>query len=178
VRARQLAERRPRIVAGFAGMLLLAMAMAAEAQQDGAPVVKLDKVEVRGSNIARLGEIELVRAYLGIVRLRLGERLAFEIETPGEIADARVPPMMLLLLVDHAIAQGVAQPQTTGSIRIGTVLADGKVRLAISDSGAASLELRRVDERATEAIVELPVDAPAHTGEFDALSTGPSRAGT
>ena len=63
-------------------------------------------------------ELELVRAYLVIVRLRLGERLAFEIETPKEIGDARMPPMMLLPLVDHAIAHGLAESQATGSLYI------------------------------------------------------------
>ncbi len=84
-------------------------------------------------------EIELVRAYLCIVWLRLGERLAFEIETPGELADARMPPMMLLPLVEHAIAHGLATPQATGSIHIRAAVVDNRVRLAIADSGAGFL---------------------------------------
>jgi len=84
-------------------------------------------------------EIDLVRAYLGIVSLRLGERLAFDVQTPGDAADARMPPMMLLPLVDHAIAHGLGRPESIGSIRIRTRIVDEKVRLEIADSGVGFL---------------------------------------
>jgi hypothetical protein len=128
-------------------------------------------------------ELELVRAYLGIVRLRLGERLVFEIETRKEIADARLPPMMLLPLVDHAIAHGLAAPDATGTIRVRTAVAEGRLRLEIADSGVgflpenegdgiagirerlealygrdAALDLRNAVERATEAILQIPIE--------------------
>ncbi|HTS20881.1 MAG TPA: histidine kinase [Casimicrobiaceae bacterium] len=125
-------------------------------------------------------ELELVRAYLGIVRLRLGERLAFDIEPPGEIADARMPPMMMLPLVDHAIVHGLADPTASGSMHVRAGLADQRLRLEIADTGAglrpesedlgiagirerlaalyggdASLTLRRTGPRATQAVLEL-----------------------
>ena len=128
-------------------------------------------------------EIELVRAYMGVVRLRLGERLAFEIETPAQVADARMPPMTLLPLVDHAIAHGLGGRQAAGSIRIRTRIEDGKVRLEIADSGVgflpdtegdaiagirerisalygagASLLLQRRQSTATEAVLEIPYE--------------------
>ena len=147
----------------------------------------MPKMRHTSSTVAQ--EIELVRAYMGVVRLRLGERLAFEIETPEQVADARMPPMTLLPLVDHAIAHGLGQPQATGSIRIRTGIADGKVRLEIADSGvgflpetegdtiegirerlaalygdAARLELRRIDATVSTAVLEIPLQ-PAPTGE-------------
>jgi hypothetical protein len=131
-------------------------------------------------------EIDLVRAYLGIVSLRLGERLAFDIEPPGEAADARMPPMMLLPLVDHVIAHGLADPRSTGLIRIRTRLKDEKVRLEIADSGVgflpgsgddgiagirerlsalygseARLDLRRRDALSTEAVLEIRYEPAA-----------------
>ena len=91
--------------------------------------------------------------------------------------------MLLLPLVDHTIARGLCEPQSTGSIRIRTGIADEKVRLEIAGSGnaflsesegddiagirerlaslyggGASLELRCVVERVTEVIVEIPVE--------------------
>lgn len=125
-------------------------------------------------------EIDLVRAYLGIARLRLGERFAFEVEPQEEAADARMPPMMLLPLVDHAIAHGLADPRSTGLIRIRTEISNEKVRLEIADSGVgflpgseddgiagirerlsalygsdASLSLRRRAASASEAVLEI-----------------------
>ena len=84
-------------------------------------------------------EVELVRAYLGIVQLRLGQRLDFAIEAPAEIADVRMPPMMLLPLVDHAITHGLAKSQANGSIRIRTAIVDNTIRLEIADSGVGLL---------------------------------------
>lgn len=132
-------------------------------------------------------EIELVRAYLAIVRLRLRGRLAFDIELPDALADARMPPMMLLPLVDHAIAHGLAKSQANGGIRIKSVIAGDKVRLEIADSGVgflpetegegiagirerlaalyegdASLVLQTRSGGATEAVMEIPFEAAAH----------------
>ena len=64
-------------------------------------------------------ELALVRAYLSIARMRMGERLAFSIDpVDGRIADARMPAMILLPLVDHAIAHGPTEWHANGSIRI------------------------------------------------------------
>lgn len=87
-------------------------------------------------------EVELVRAYLAIVRLCLGERLTFAIETVhDEIAAARVPAMMLLPLVERAIAHAVgdehavADGYAEGSIRIRGVMANAMIRIEIAASG-------------------------------------------
>jgi hypothetical protein len=71
-------------------------------------------------------EVDLVQAYLGIVSLRLGERLAFDIEPPGEAADARMPPMMLLPLIDHAIAHVL--PIRSPPDRFGSAPGSRKIR--------------------------------------------------
>ncbi len=132
-------------------------------------------------------EIELVRAYLGIVQLRLGARLTFEIEPADpRTADTRMPPMMLLPLVDHAIAHGLAEAHAAGSIRIRSSIVEQTIRLEIADSGIgflpepggtgiddirerlaelygrdASLLLQKRDGGATEAVLELPVEQAA-----------------
>ena len=128
-------------------------------------------------------EIDLARAYLDIVRIRLGERLAFEIKAPPEIRHVRMPPMMLLPLIDHAIVAGLEPSTATGTISIHTEVIDGRLRLAIADSGAAfvpevggdginsirerlaalfgenaRLDLRRAEAQATEAVLEIPLE--------------------
>src|SRR6185369_17090856 len=40
-------------------------------------------------------EIELVRAYLNILKMRMGERLAFDIDCPTDLNGISFPPMML-----------------------------------------------------------------------------------
>jgi len=130
-------------------------------------------------------EIALARAYLDIVRLRFGDRLGVDIEAPPDADDIRMPPMMLLPLIDHAVVHGLEEAATgSGAIRIRGAVQDGRLRLTICDSGvgfapeadgagiaalrerldalygqAAWLELRRADRRSTEAVLELPLES-------------------
>jgi sensor histidine kinase YesM len=59
-------------------------------------------------------EIDLARAYLNIIQVRMGERLAFDIDVPSSARDARMPPMMLLPLIDHALVYGFAAAHVHG----------------------------------------------------------------
>ena len=80
-------------------------------------------------------EIELARAYLAIVKVRLGEKLAYEIEASPATADVRIPPMMLLPLVDHALGGVTIDSGAVRMLRIRAEIADGRVRLAVTDTG-------------------------------------------
>jgi LytS/YehU family sensor histidine kinase len=139
------------------------------------------------STVAR--EIELARAYLDIVRLRLGERLAVSIEMPPEIAATRMPPMMLLPLIDHVVVRGLEPSRAAGALSVRASVDAGRLRLTIADSGAgfvpeadgdgiaeirarlealyggkASLDLRRRDGDATVAVLDLPLKQRAAEG--------------
>jgi hypothetical protein len=129
-------------------------------------------------------EIDLARAYLDIVRIRLGDRLSFAIEVPPDLGDLRMPPMMLLPLIDQAIVHGFELTQAGGAIRIDAQVRAGRLRLTITDSGVglvpeaggdgirdirdrlaalygdnARLELGRTGADTTEAVLELPLEA-------------------
>jgi hypothetical protein len=84
-------------------------------------------------------EIELVRAYLNILKMRMGERLEFGIEVPDDLLTVPFPPMMLPSLVENAIKHGL-EPQREGG-RIDIVVArmftaDGdRIRLQVKDTG-------------------------------------------
>ena len=94
----------------------------------------MPKMRDTSSTVAQ--EIELVRAYLAIVRIRLGNRLEVSIDAPAELADVRLPPMMLLPLVDHAVVHGLEPAKQEGSIRIAVSLDGERLRLTIADTGA------------------------------------------
>ena len=80
-------------------------------------------------------ELELARSHLDIAKIRLGNRLAFDIEMPAELGAARMPPMMLLPLLDHALGHGLARSAADGTIRIGAGIEAGRLSLRIADSG-------------------------------------------
>jgi LytS/YehU family sensor histidine kinase len=120
--------------------------------------------------------------------------------------------MMLLPLIDHAIVRGLEPAGGTGAIRIRSEASGGRLRLTIVDSGVglapeaggdgitvirerlealyggdARLDLRRVQDRATQAVLDLPLEAcrpleaPASGSAyecFDPARRGPAPAGS
>jgi hypothetical protein len=85
-------------------------------------------------------EIELVRAYLNILQMRMGKRLAFEIEVPPELLEAPFPPLMLPSLVENAIKHGLEPQREGGMVRISASATDGKLRMTVADTGRGFAE--------------------------------------
>ena len=84
-------------------------------------------------------EIELVRAYLNILQMRMGKRLAFEIDVPPELMEAPFPPLMLPSLVENAIKHGLEPQREGGTVTI-RASANGKLRVSVSDTGRGFAE--------------------------------------
>ena len=75
-------------------------------------------------------ELELVRHYLDIEQLRLGDRLHVEFDVADLPADLEVPTLLLQPLIENAVYHGVEQ-LTGGTISIRGTRADGLVRIDI-----------------------------------------------
>jgi hypothetical protein len=84
-------------------------------------------------------EIELVRAYLNILQMRMGKRLAFEIEVPPELMEMPFPPLMLPSLVENAIKHGLESQREGGTVTI-RVSANGSLRVSVLDTGRGFAE--------------------------------------
>ena len=80
-------------------------------------------------------EIELVRAYLNILQMRMGRRLSFDISVPESLLAAPFPPLMLPSLVENAIKHGLEPQREGGSVIITALAQDGRLRLVVSDTG-------------------------------------------
>ncbi len=84
-------------------------------------------------------ELELVRAYLNILQMRMGTRLEFSISAPDDLLPYAFPPMMLPSLVENAIKHGL-EPQREGG-RIDIVaerMQEGAgqcLRMTVKDTG-------------------------------------------
>lgn len=70
-------------------------------------------------------ELQVVRHYLHVMQLRLGQRLRFEIDVPEPLWPLPLPPGLVLTLVENAIGHGI-EPQLHG----------GCVRLRAQQTGA------------------------------------------
>ena len=80
-------------------------------------------------------EVELVRAYLSILQMRMGARLAFTISVPESLSALPFPPLMLPSLVENAIKHGLEPQREGGSIDVSGSLEDGRLRLVVADTG-------------------------------------------
>ena len=85
-------------------------------------------------------EVELVRAYLSILQMRMGSRLAFDIDVPQELLALPFPPLMLPSLVENAIKHGLEPQREGGSVRIGASRDNGTLRLTVTDTGRGFAE--------------------------------------
>ncbi len=80
-------------------------------------------------------EIEIIHAYLNILKIRMGERLRFMIELPDNLKEQPFPPMLLQPLVENAVKHGLEPQIRGGEILIKIEEKDGLVRAEIIDNG-------------------------------------------
>jgi sensor histidine kinase YesM len=80
-------------------------------------------------------EIDLAEAYLNILRMRMGERLAFSIEVPAALRDERFPPTMLVTVIENAIEHGLEPRAEGGSVRVEARRADDRLVVVVTDTG-------------------------------------------
>lgn len=80
-------------------------------------------------------EVVQCRSYLEILKVRMDERLQFSINVPQGLLTASFPPMMLLTLVENAIKHGLEPKSEGGTLSVGAIVSDGKLRVSVADSG-------------------------------------------
>src|SRR5260370_26247930 len=73
---------------------------------------------MRDNDVSLADEIELVSAFLGVQKIRMGARLESSIDVPAPLLEARAPSMMLATLVENAIKHGIAPLAEGGAIRV------------------------------------------------------------
>ena len=80
-------------------------------------------------------ELDLVSAYLEVLRLRMGERLHFVLDVPPETRKLAFPPMLLQPLVENAIHHGLEPKVAGGTVRVCAQEEGGQLRLSVEDDG-------------------------------------------
>ncbi|MFZ3321050.1 MAG: histidine kinase [Usitatibacter sp.] len=100
-------------------------------------------------------ELERSRAYLEILKIRMGNRLATQLEVPAALESVPLPPMMMQTLVENAIKHGLEPQAGGGNVWIFAREAGDKVSVIVADDGRGFSEdgggtgvgLRNVRER-------------------------------
>ena len=80
-------------------------------------------------------ELAVVQPYLELMRMRMEERLQFDLQVPQGLRSARFPPMMLQSLVENAIRHGLEPKAEGGSISVRAEVQDGQLIVQVQDTG-------------------------------------------
>jgi len=98
---------------------------------------------LRESNSTVAKEAELAHAWLNIRRLRTGGGPALTVDVGADAGTARLPPMILLPLVDRILAEPVTTPHA--ALDIVARVDDGRLRIALALRDAGHALARRLD---------------------------------
>ncbi|QJR15873.1 sensor histidine kinase [Usitatibacter palustris] len=100
-------------------------------------------------------ELERAKAYLEILRIRMGERLKLNLEVPEELKSVKMPAMMLQTLVENAIKHGLEPIPGGGSVWIIARSRGNDASITVADDGrgfggdsaGTGIGLRNIRER-------------------------------
>lgn len=80
-------------------------------------------------------ELEFLRCYLEIERIRFQDRLSVQMEIEPGVLNARMPNLLLQPIVENAIKHGIAPRTTPGRIEISARRFDGVLQVHVIDNG-------------------------------------------
>ena len=95
--------------------------------------VALPQMRATDATLGR--ELDHAMAYLDIQQIRMGRRLAYAIDVDDALRRARLPPLMLLTLVENAIKHGLNPVPGGGRIDIRARVDAGRLRVEVADTG-------------------------------------------
>lgn len=80
-------------------------------------------------------EVELMKAYLDIEKIRFATRLRVDIDVDDDAGMASVPPLVLQPLVENAVKHGIAPHPAGGAVGIAARVRGGRLLVEVSDTG-------------------------------------------
>jgi sensor histidine kinase YesM len=85
-------------------------------------------------------EIEMIKAYLNIFKVRMEGRLRYRIDIPDSIKDLPFPPMLVQPLVENAIKHGIEPKIEGGEVTIRARKNGDIIRVELADTGTGLYE--------------------------------------
>ena len=80
-------------------------------------------------------ELELLDKYLAIQKVRFSDRLRVDANIPTELAQARVPSLILQPMVENALKHGIAKCAQGGAICVSAARLNGHLMLTVFNDG-------------------------------------------
>jgi sensor histidine kinase YesM len=93
----------------------------------------LARTRAEGGTLA--DEVALLTAYLEILKIRMGERLAYAFEIAPELLAHAFPPMLLQPLVENAIRHGLEAKVAGGQVTVSARRQGDRLQISVTDDG-------------------------------------------
>lgn len=80
-------------------------------------------------------EVEMVKTYLDIEKIRFGDRLQFTLEVDKDLENHKIPLFLIQPLVENAVKHGISKNEGLGSIDLRISKEQNKIIISVSDNG-------------------------------------------
>lgn len=85
---------------------------------------------------ATLGtELDLAQAYLGLLKMRMEDRLQVHLDVDASLRDLRLPPLLLQPLIENAVHHGLEPALGGGTVSVSARVAGTALVLEVHDNG-------------------------------------------
>jgi hypothetical protein len=91
--------------------------------------------QLRNDRTTLAQEFAMLEAYLGLMQLRMGERLRVELSLPAELGGVELPPLLAQPLVENAIHHGLEPQVAGGTVAVSARRVDGRLWIEVADDG-------------------------------------------
>jgi sensor histidine kinase YesM len=79
--------------------------------------------------------LQLIEAYLSVLKIRMGERLSYRVEASSELLGVEVPSMLLQPIVENAVKHGIEPRVRGGAVRVEVKREGDRLLFVVSDDG-------------------------------------------
>jgi len=93
----------------------------------------LPQMRQESSTLGR--ELNLIKPYLELLKLRIEDRLLYRIDVPQGLESTVFPPMVLQSLVENAIKHGIEPKPEGGQITVSAQVVNGNLLVEVADTG-------------------------------------------
>lgn len=80
-------------------------------------------------------ELDLIRIYLEIEKVRFGDRLQYDVKCEDQVRNTEIPAMLIQPLVENSIKHGIVSAIEGGTILVEAKESNGNCVIAVNDSG-------------------------------------------